>query len=75
MARMKGAQALLKQLAAEGVELIFGISGGMVIPIHDALYDNPYGITHILTRHEQGAAHMADGYARATGKVGVCMAT
>ncbi len=75
MPSMKGAEALLKALAGEGVDTIFGISGGAVIPIHDALYDNPYGIRHILTRHEQGAAHMADGYARATGKVGVCMAT
>ena len=75
MAKMKGAEALVKALAAEGVDRIFGISGGMVIPIHDVLYDEPYGVKHVLTRHEQGAAHMADGYARASGKVGVCMAT
>jgi acetolactate synthase-1/2/3 large subunit len=72
---MNGAEALVKTLAAEGVETIFGISGGMVIPIHDVLYDRACGVKHILTRHEQGAAHMADGYARASGRVGVCMAT
>ncbi|MBC7286642.1 MAG: biosynthetic-type acetolactate synthase large subunit [Armatimonadetes bacterium] len=71
---IKGAEALLRVLEEEGVDTIFGYPGGAVIPIYDALYDNPR-IRHILTRHEQGAAHAADGYARATGKVGVCMAT
>jgi acetolactate synthase-1/2/3 large subunit len=71
---MRGAEALFKVLEEEEVEVIFGYPGGAVIPIYDALYDHT-GIRHILTRHEQGAAHAADGYARATGKVGVCMAT
>ncbi len=60
-------------LVKEGVEVIFGYPGGAVIPLFDVLYDAPLKV--ILTRHEQGAAHMADGYARATGKVGVCLAT
>jgi len=63
-------EALLK----EGVEVIFGYPGGAVIPIYDVLYDTPQ-IRHITTRHEQAAAHAADGYARATGRVGVCIAT
>lgn len=72
--RINGAQALLKSLEAEGVDVMFGFPGGVVLPIYDAIYDNK-AIRHILVRHEQGAAHAADGYARATGKVGVCMAT
>ena len=68
-----GAQALVEALRAQGVEVIFGYPGAATIPIHDALTDS--GIRHILTRHEQGAAHAADGYARATGRVGVCLAT
>ena len=68
-----GAQILIESLIKEGVEVIFGYPGGATLPIYDALYDAP--IKHILVRHEQGAAHMADGYARATGKMGVCMAT
>ncbi len=72
--KLTGAQALLDSLKRQGVEVIFGFPGGQVIPIYDALYDYP-DIRHILVRHEQGAAHMADGYARATGKVGVCLAT
>ena len=71
---MKGTKILLEGLKREGVEVIFGISGGAVIDIFDALYDEP-DIKFYLTRHEQGAAHAADGYARATGKVGVCIAT
>ena len=71
--RMTGAQALIKSLEKEGVEVIFGFPGGVVLPIYDVLFDSK--IKHILTRHEQGAAHAADGYARATGKVGVCLAT
>ncbi|MEJ5185576.1 MAG: biosynthetic-type acetolactate synthase large subunit [Candidatus Geothermincolales bacterium] len=70
---MTGAQALVKSLEAEGVEILFGIPGGVLLPVFDALYHSP--IRKVLTRHEQGAAHMADGYARATGRVGVCMAT
>ncbi|HBQ87519.1 MAG TPA: biosynthetic-type acetolactate synthase large subunit [Syntrophomonas sp.] len=71
--KLKGAQVLLQCLQAEGVDTIFGYPGGVVLPIYDALYNSD--IRHILARHEQGAAHAADGYARATGKVGVCLAT
>jgi len=74
MAKMSGAQILLECLRQEGVRYIFGYPGGAVLPIYDALYDHPE-IKHILVRHEQGAAHAADGYARATGQVGVCLAT
>ncbi|MCX7910525.1 MAG: thiamine pyrophosphate-binding protein, partial [Endomicrobia bacterium] len=69
-----GAEIFLEVLEREGVEIIFGIPGGAVLPIFDRLYDSKK-IRFILTRHEQAAAHMADGYARATGKVGVCIAT
>ena len=68
-----GAQVLVDTLIDEGVEHLFGIPGGVVIPIFDALYDSPLDV--ILTRHEQGAGHAADGFARASGKVGVCIAT
>lgn len=68
-----GSQILLDSLIREGVEYIFGIPGGANLPLFDALYASP--IKFILTRHEQGAGHAADGYARATGKVGVCLAT
>jgi acetolactate synthase-1/2/3 large subunit len=71
--KLTGAQILIESLRKEGVEYIFGYPGGQVLPIFDKLYDAP--IKLILTRHEQGAAHAADGYARATGKVGVCLAT
>ena len=71
---MRGADAMFRLLADEGVEVMFGYPGGAVLPIYDALYQQDK-VRHILTRHEQGAAHAADGYARATGKVGVCMAT
>ena len=70
---MNGAQILMEAFKKEGVEVIFGYPGGQVLPIFDKLYDTK--IKFILTRHEQGAAHAADGYARATGKVGVCIAT
>ncbi len=70
---MKGAQILIECLKREGVRVMFGYPGGSVLPIFDQLYDAP--VRFILTRHEQGAAHAADGYARATGKVGVCIAT
>ncbi len=73
MGKITGAQMLINCLEKEGVEVIFGYPGGVVIPIYDALFDSD--IRHILVRHEQGAAHAADGYARATGKTGVCMAT
>ncbi len=70
---MNAARAILEALTREGVDVVFGYPGGMVIPLYDALYD--YDIKNILTRHEQGAAHAADGYARASGKVGVCIGT
>jgi len=72
--KMTGAQALIECLKREGVEVIFGYPGGANLPIYDVLYSTAE-IKHILVRHEQGAAHAADGYARASGKVGVCMAT
>lgn len=70
---MIGARILLESLKQAGVEVIFGYPGGQVLPIFDQLYD--FDIKFILTRHEQGAAHAADGFSRATGKVGVCLAT
>lgn len=73
MVKMKGAEILLHCLMAQGVDTVFGYPGGAVLPIYDALYDSP--IKHYLARHEQGAIHAADGYARATGRVGVCIAT
>lgn len=71
---MKGAEAIVKSLEAEGVKHIFGILGGMIIDVYDVLYDNK-NIRHLLMRHEQCAAHAAEGYARASGRVGVCMST
>jgi acetolactate synthase-1/2/3 large subunit len=73
MVEMTGAEAVIEALKREGVSVIFGIPGGANLPIYDELYDS--GIRSILCRHEQSAAHMADGYARASGRVGVCMAT
>ncbi len=70
---MKTAKVILEALKREGVDTIFGFPGGVLLPLYDALYD--FDINHILVRHEQGAGHAADGYARASGKVGVCMAT
>ena len=72
--KMTGAQIICESLVKEGVEVIFGILGGAVLPLYDTLPQYPK-LRHILVRHEQGAAHAADGYARATGKVGVCLAT
>ena len=74
MPERNGAHILLEVLKAEGVEVVFGIPGGAVIPLLDAFHDDK-DLKFILTRHEQGAGHAADGYARATGKVGVCLAT
>src|ERR1700691_1548675 len=71
--RLTGAEIVWATLVGEGVETVFGYPGGAILPIYDALRKFP--IHHVLVRHEQGAAHMADGYARAGGKVGVCMAT
>ncbi|HHY91579.1 MAG TPA: acetolactate synthase large subunit, partial [Clostridiales bacterium] len=70
---MNGAQILIKAMEEQNVDVIFGYPGGAVLEIYDALLKSP--IRHILVRHEQGAAHAASGYARASGKVGVCLAT
>lgn len=72
--RVTGSEILLRMLLAEGVECVFGYPGGAVLYIYDAMHGNR-GFKHVLTRHEQGAIHAADGYARSTGKVGVCLAT
>jgi len=72
--RMVGADAILRSLEAEGVESVFGIPGGAVLPLYDA-FARGTSVRHVLARHEQGAGHMAEGYARATGRVGVAMAT
>ena len=71
--KLKGAQILLRALANEGVDTIFGYPGGVVLDIYDEIYKSKF--KHILVRHEQGAAHAADGYSRASGKVGVCLVT
>ena len=71
--KINGAQAILESLKIENVDLVFGYPGGAVLDLYDAVYKNKF--PHILTRHEQGAVHAADGYARATGRVGVCFAT
>ncbi len=70
---MNGAQWVVQALRAQGVDMVFGYPGGAIMPVYDALYDG--GVEHLLCRHEQGAAMAAIGYARATGKVGVCIAT
>ncbi|MGI4893517.1 MAG: acetolactate synthase large subunit [Janthinobacterium lividum] len=74
VASLTGAQSLIRSLEAVGVEVVFGIPGGAILPAYDPLMDSPH-VRHILVRHEQGAGHAAEGYAVATGKVGVCMAT
>jgi acetolactate synthase-1/2/3 large subunit len=71
--KLTGARIFVESLLAEGVDLIFGYPGGAVLPIYDVLYDSK--LRHLRVRHEQGAVHMADGYARATGKPGVCLVT
>jgi acetolactate synthase-1/2/3 large subunit len=73
--RMTGAEALVQILLQENVDMAFGYPGGAIMPVYDALYDHQDTINHVLARHEQGAIHMAQGYARACGKVGVCLAT
>ncbi|MBP1677500.1 MAG: acetolactate synthase, large subunit [Bacteroidetes bacterium] len=73
--KISGAKALIESLIHEGVETIFGYPGGAIMPTFDALYDYDKKINHILTRHEQGATHAAQGYARVSGKVGVCLVT
>ena len=72
---LNGSEILVECLKEQGVDTIFGYPGGAVLNIYDALYKHQSEIRHILTSHEQGAAHAADGYARATGKVGVCLVT
>ena len=71
--KLTGAQALIKSLEMEGVEVMFGLPGGAILPVYDPIIDSP--IRHILVRHEQGAGHMAEGYAHATGRPGVAMVT
>ncbi|MBR1949524.1 MAG: biosynthetic-type acetolactate synthase large subunit [Bacteroidales bacterium] len=73
--RMTGAEALLNTFLDEGTDTIFGYPGGAIMPVYDKLYDYTDRLNHILVRHEQGAVHAAEGYARTTGKVGVCLAT
>ena len=71
--KLNGGQALIKSLELEGVEVMFGLPGGAILPVYDPIIDSP--IRHILVRHEQGAGHMAEGYAHATGRPGVAMVT
>ena len=73
--RLKGSEIIMECLLQEGVDVIFGYPGGAILPTYDAMAKYDDRIHHVLVRHEQGASHMADGYARATGKVGVCIAT
>ena len=73
--KRNGSELLMECLLEQGVDTVFGYPGGAVLNIYDALYKYSDKIRHVLTAHEQGAAHAADGYARATGKVGVCIAT
>lgn len=75
MKTLTGAEIVIECLKEQGVDTVFGYPGGTILNIYDALYQHQDEITHILTSHEQGAAHAADGYSRATGKVGVCLAT
>ena len=72
--KLKGAEIMCESLLREGVDVIFGYPGGAILPFYDALWSYPQ-LRHILVRHEQAAAHAADGYSRVTGKVGVCVAT
>ena len=73
--QLTGSQIVIECLKEQGVDTVFGYPGGAILNVYDELYKHKDEITHILTSHEQGAAHAADGYARATGKVGVCLAT
>lgn len=73
--KISGAEALIKALLAEGVDTVFGYPGGAILPVYDSLYDYTDRITHILTRHEQGAIHAAQGYARVSGRTGVVIVT
>jgi len=73
--QIPGADAIILALQAEGVDTMFGYPGGAIMPLYDAMYRFGNQIRHILTRHEQGAIHAAQGYARASGKTGVCITT
>ena len=73
--KKSGAQIIIEQLCAHGVTTVFGYPGSAVLPLYDALYQNAHRINHVITAHEQGAAHAADGYARASGKIGVVITT
>ena len=73
--QLTGSQIVIECLKEQGVDTVFGYPGGTILNIYDEMYKHSDEITHILVSHEQGAAHAADGYARSTGKVGVCMAT
>ena len=73
--QLNGSQIFVEVLCEQGVDTLFGYPGGAVLNLYDELYKNSDRITHVLTAHEQGAAHAADGYARATGRTGVVLAT
>ena len=73
--KLNGSQILIECLLEQGVDTVFGYPGGAILNVYDELYKHRDKITHILTSHEQGASHAADGYARATGRVGVCIST
>ncbi|MGN0778220.1 MAG: thiamine pyrophosphate-binding protein, partial [Aristaeellaceae bacterium] len=73
--QMTGARIVMECLLEQGVDTVFGYPGGTILNVYDELYNYEGRIKHILTAHEQGACHAADGYARSTGKVGVCFAT
>ena len=73
--RMTGAEAVVQSLINEGTKLVFGYPGGAIMPVYDALYNYQKELHHVLVRHEQGAVHAAQGFARVSGKVGVCIVT
>ena len=73
--KLTGSQIIIETLIEQGCDTVFGYPGGQVLNIYDELYKNSHRLNHVLTAHEQGASHAADGYFRATGKVGVCIAT
>src|SRR5438093_13722732 len=73
--KMSGARIVLESLKREGVDVVFGLPGGAILPIYDALYDFPGPLRHILVRQEAAAGHAAEGYARISGRVGVCVVT
>ncbi|MBQ8937779.1 MAG: acetolactate synthase large subunit, partial [Bacteroidaceae bacterium] len=73
--RITGAEALMRSLRSEGVTTLFGYPGGAIMPVYDALYDHRHDLNHVLVRHEQGAVHAAQGFARVSGRVGVALVT